>query len=70
MSNQIEQDLLDLATSYETEADKMHEWAVGCGNTEWARKYEDYAVQYRQLAAVYRRMSEHGLTFVETYSED
>ena len=56
--DRVQLDLIDLAQSHEYMASNEHLWALGSEDGDIAAMHETNAERHRELAELYRRMSE------------
>lgn len=64
---QLKQDLAGLAAEHTGTADNELLWALGAPDAESTRMHTENAIEHRQLAEMYSKMSEKVLTLVEQF---
>ena len=67
---QIEQDLKNLAHEHDSAANNEYIWSMGASDAETLKMHAENMKQYRQLARMYRKMSEHASALFEVYADD
>ncbi len=65
--NQLEQDFEALADEHEQTARNEHLWALGAPDGDTSAMHEENAEAHRELAEMYRRMSQKTLTLIEQF---